>query len=213
MPDSATSDTVVESGTTGGPATPPTSTPAPPSEDYRAKFSGVVQKFDALQARLGYQKWEDVPPAAQVQTWREAHDKLADAETKVTSLTGDLEVTRGQAASLATWQSKVKTILEVDPSLIEFVDDIGTGADAEAQKGLVVAFQAKLSKRLGAAATTPSRAQVQSVPPSSPPIPTGDTVDRVALYSQMAQAMQASRNDPTKREEYEKLREQWYATP
>jgi hypothetical protein len=208
-------DTVVEgSGPTGGPGvvtqSPPTQSPAP-QDDYRAKYSGVVSRFDTLRTQLGYTKWEDVPPATQVQAWQQAQGQLTEFQGRVTNLTGELELTKGQVADLGAWKSKVKTILEIDPSLIEFVDDIATVSDAEQQKSLITAFSQKLAKRVGVQPQGNPRTPVPVIPPSSPPVQPGDTTDDVTLYSQMVEALQASRTDPSKRAEYEKYRDQWYA--
>lgn len=206
--------TVIQDGglPQGGPApTPPAPAPAP-GDDYRQKFVGLVAKFDTLKSQKGYEKWEDVPALTQVQTWQQSHNQLAEAQNRLTTASGELEVARGENNSLKNWQAKVKAILEVDASLIEFVDDIATVADPEQQKAAITNFQAKLTKRIGAAQPgAPARGAGVQVPPSSPPVASGEIADNVELYTRMTRLLQESKRDPSKRAEYEKLRDQWYA--
>jgi len=196
----------------GGPANPPPASAPASGDDYRQKFAGLVAKFDTLKAQKGYEKWEDVPALNQVTAWQQSHTQLAEVQNRLTTASGELEVARGENSSLKNWQAKVKAILEVDASLIDFVDDIPTMADLEGQKAAITSFQAKLAKRVGAAQPgTPARGAGVQVPPSSPPVASGEITDSADLYSRMTRLLQESKRDPSKRAEYEKLRDQWYA--
>jgi len=196
----------------------PPALPLGPVVDYQAKYTGLQRAFDERRLRLGYSSWDEVPPVAEVSTWKKAaadlptlQGQLTEHQNRLATISGDLEVARNERDGLKAWQAKVKLIATEAPDLIDFVEEIPTLPDVEQQKASIIAFQQKLSKRVGVGAGS-GRPPVPPVPPNSPPLSGGGSGDPVQLYSDMATALAASRQDPNntaKRAEYERLRDLW----
>jgi hypothetical protein len=209
---------MLEPGTSTGNVTlTPTPQAAPvDTTDWKSRFVGLQQANDKLRTAKGWESWDKVPSAAEVEQLRTQakeiatlQGKLTEFETKTSAIAGELEIHKSQAARLTAFEQKVKLLAATAPDLVEFVDDIPTENDAEKQKAAITTFRERLQRYSGAKAD-PSRQGVPATPRTS--LPLSSEVSTADLYGQMNRAMQASRDnprDPALKAEADRLKGLW----